>query len=109
MFVEEWAKANGYNVHNQGITPWRREYMSNLVNAFDFDNPDYSKTTITEVPSPEKPKKKRDTLEIRSGGDLGDYTGPWVGPAKCQSDYAAPLPPVPYGKANAEQDLKKIV
>lgn len=38
MFVEEWAAANGFKVHNEGITKWRREHMSNLVNAFDFDN-----------------------------------------------------------------------
>lgn len=38
MFIEEWAKANGYDVFNDNITPWRREHMSNLVNAFDFNN-----------------------------------------------------------------------
>lgn len=38
LFIEEWAKANGYNVFNENITPWRRNHMSNLVNAFDFNN-----------------------------------------------------------------------
>ena len=38
MFIEEWAEANGYDVYNDNITPWRRKHMSNLVNAFDFNN-----------------------------------------------------------------------
>lgn len=48
-------------------------------------------------------------MEARSNGYLGDYTGPWIGPARCQADYKTPLPPVPYGKANAEQDMNKLV
>lgn len=36
MFIEQWAKANGYDVETPNITPWRRQHMSNLVNAFDF-------------------------------------------------------------------------
>lgn len=38
MFVEAWAEANGYNVHSPQLTQWRREHMSNLVNALDFEN-----------------------------------------------------------------------
>ena len=39
MFVEQWAAANGYEgVHSKELTQWRRDHMSNLVNALDFDN-----------------------------------------------------------------------
>ena len=39
MFAEAWAAAHGYKgVFSQEITPWRRATMSNLVNAFDFEN-----------------------------------------------------------------------
>lgn len=39
MFAEAWAAAQGYKgVYSQEITPWRRATMSNLVNAFDFEN-----------------------------------------------------------------------
>lgn len=39
QFVEEWAAANGYKgVYAKSLTPWRRQHMSNLVNAFDFNN-----------------------------------------------------------------------
>ena len=38
LFVEEWAKANNIALHNDQISAWRRSHMSNLVNAFDFDN-----------------------------------------------------------------------
>ncbi|KAJ3479849.1 hypothetical protein NLG97_g8216 [Lecanicillium saksenae] len=36
MFIEAWAKASGYDMHVEAITPWRRQVMSNMVNAFDF-------------------------------------------------------------------------
>jgi phospholipase C len=39
MFVEQWAAAQGYKgVYSKEMTQWRRDHMSNLVNAFDFDN-----------------------------------------------------------------------
>lgn len=38
-FVEQWAAANGYSgVQSKELTPWRRSHISDLVNAFDFDN-----------------------------------------------------------------------
>lgn len=31
--------ANGYaGVHTEALTPWRRQHMSDLVNAFNFNN-----------------------------------------------------------------------
>jgi phospholipase C len=39
MFVEAWLEAQGYkNIQSKEMPPWRREHMSNLLNAFDFDN-----------------------------------------------------------------------
>lgn len=39
QFVEEWAAAQGYKgVRTKALTQWRRDHMSNLVNAFDFEN-----------------------------------------------------------------------
>lgn len=40
---------------------------------------------------------------------IGSLTGPWVGPADCLSDYSETVPPVPYGPANANQDLSLLV
>lgn len=39
QFVEAWAAAHGYkDVRTKALTQWRRDHMSNLVNAFDFDH-----------------------------------------------------------------------
>lgn len=39
QFLEEWAAAQGYKgVYSKEMTQWRRDHMSNLVNAFDFEN-----------------------------------------------------------------------
>jgi phospholipase C len=39
LFAEKWAAAQGYKgVYSQEITQWRRDTMSNLLNAFDFEN-----------------------------------------------------------------------
>lgn len=39
MFVEEWLEALGYkDVRSKEMPPWRRQHMSNLLKAFDFDN-----------------------------------------------------------------------
>lgn len=39
LFVEEWLTALGYSgIRTNEMSPWRREHMSNLLNAFDFDN-----------------------------------------------------------------------
>lgn len=39
MFVEEWAKAQGYQgVYSKEMSQWRRDTMSNLLNVFDFEN-----------------------------------------------------------------------
>lgn len=39
MFVERWAAENGYEgVYSKELTEWRREFMSDLTKAFDFDH-----------------------------------------------------------------------
>lgn len=48
MFVEKWAAASGYDgVHTEAITQWRRDHMSDLVNAFDFEN--VSQSTVSLI------------------------------------------------------------
>ncbi|TQV93598.1 non-hemolytic phospholipase C precursor [Cordyceps javanica] len=106
MFIEAWAQANGYDVKNQGITPWRRAHMTNMVNAFDFNNPDYSLPSITSVRTPEA----LDDDNWSGNLTLGSLTGPWVGPSKCLAGYAhGNYPAVPYGKENANQDMNGLV
>ncbi|KAK2601767.1 hypothetical protein QQS21_004651 [Conoideocrella luteorostrata] len=106
MFLEAWAAAHGYNMTNSNITPWRRQHMTNMVNAFDFESPDYSLPQITAVRTPEP------RTDNNWSGDLslGSLTGPWVGPAKCTNGYShGNYPKVPYGKPNAEQNMDALV
>ncbi|KAI5459062.1 putative hemolytic phospholipase C precursor [Mariannaea sp. PMI_226] len=67
MFLEHFLEVKGYkNVKAEPLSDWRREHMSNLLNAFDFDNPDYS---IPNLPKPETPIKNSD----------GEIIGMWNG------------------------------
>ncbi|OJJ45717.1 hypothetical protein ASPZODRAFT_159969 [Penicilliopsis zonata CBS 506.65] len=82
LFLEEWLTARGYqNIKTDQMVAWRREHMSNLVNALDLDHPDYS---IPYIPEAETPAT--------------DSSGAWVGTARCEATYANPRPPVPYGE-----------
>lgn len=39
LFLEQWLTARGYkNVQTDQMVHWRREHMSNLVNALDLDH-----------------------------------------------------------------------
>ncbi|XWW96233.1 hypothetical protein V2A60_004206 [Cordyceps javanica] len=106
MFVEAWAKANGYDVRTPNITPWRRKHMSNLVNAFDFRHTDYSVPPIASVRTPETDPDKPYSGNLT----LGSLDGPWVGPARCLQEHAmGNRPPIPYGAENAEQDMASLV
>lgn len=101
MFVEEWLEALGYdNVRSQEIPPWRREHMSSLVKAFDFDNPDFSIPTVAAAPAPLTTPGPEPTV-----GPRGSLSGNYIGAAKCQADHKSPRPPVPYGKENEEQNM----
>ncbi|CRG82678.1 phospholipase C [Talaromyces islandicus] len=107
MFIEKWAAANGYDsVYTEAITPWRRDHMSDLVSAFDFENPDYSIPTITKAAEP--PSKPENPGDYSGNLDLGSLTGPWVGPASCIADYPVKVP-VPYGVNNANRDISLVV
>ena len=68
-------------MHAEAMAPWRRAHMSNLVNAFDFSNPDFSVPDIPTAPTP----------HTDSGGN-------WDGSSYCESLYAEQQPPVPYGQ-----------
>ncbi|KAG5983223.1 hypothetical protein E4U55_000513 [Claviceps digitariae] len=110
LFIEAWATASGYTnktVSTEGIiTPWRRQHMTNMVNAFDFDSPDYSVPQLTPVRTPEP----RNDTNWSGDLSLGSLTGPWVGPARCKDGFAhGNYPAVPYGRQNAEQDMDALV
>ena len=81
LFLEEWAKARGKGFHTKEMNTWRRKHMSNLVSAFDFENPDYSKPNIARVKT-----AHRDPV-------TGDYDGS----SRCLHKYDNDVtPPVPY-------------
>lgn len=52
LFLVEWSKTTGRPWESQEINPWRRKHLSNLVNAFDFSNPDQSVPHVTAVKKP---------------------------------------------------------
>ena len=78
MFIEEWLAAKGKDVSTNQMTPWRREHMSSLVNAFDFENPDYS---IASIPYAIPPH---------------ETGGVYDGSSYCEATYAVVQPKVPY-------------
>lgn len=88
LFLEEWLAAKGHpDVLAEAMTPWRRSHMSNLVNAFDFSNPDFSVPEIPTAPAPHT-----------------DSSGNWDGVANCWSLYSVQQPPVPFGQQNSTQN-----
>ncbi|KAJ5212782.1 uncharacterized protein N7498_004428 [Penicillium cinerascens] len=99
LFLEQWLEARGYtNVQTPEMVHWRREHMSNLVNALDLDNPDTSLPTIPEAETPEMA--------------FGKYTGT----SNCEAKYPTQRPTVPYGnqsnKTNAlwfEEGYKEVI
>ncbi|GJN69914.1 non-hemolytic phospholipase C precursor [Purpureocillium lilacinum] len=108
MFVEQWAAAQGYKgVYSKELTQWRRDHMSNLVNAFDFTHSDTSCPDITQPPTPES--LPDDGTHYSGNLTLGSLTGPWVGPAKCLQNHRTPRPDIPYGSSNANQNMTTLV
>ncbi|KAF9890279.1 hypothetical protein FE257_006193 [Aspergillus nanangensis] len=88
LFVEQWLEARGYkNVTTPEMVPWRREHMSNLVNALDLDHPD---TSLPDIPDAEEP-------EMALGG--------YVGASNCEAAHLQPRPDVPYGQQNETDAL----
>lgn len=97
LFLEAWLEARGYKTtQNEYLTAWRRESQSNLLNAFDFENPDYS---IPDLPTPKTPIKN-DEGEI-----IGMYAGfcdlVWTGTCG-GSEY---INGIPYGNQTLEDSL----
>lgn len=88
MFVEQWQAAKGRNVTTDQMVPWRRGHMSDLTDAFDFDNPDY---TIPVIPQPQTPHT--------------DSSGNYDGSSYCQSLYGNTQPPVPYTGEGVIDDM----
>ncbi|KAH8648435.1 putative hemolytic phospholipase C precursor [Xylariales sp. PMI_506] len=97
QFLEQYLTAKGYsNVTTEQLSDWRREHMSDLLNAFDFENPDYS---IPDLPVPATP------LSDSDGNLIGLYNGlcsiEWTG--SCSgSEYIAGIP---YGNQTEEDAL----
>lgn len=90
LFLEEWAKAKyGKDITHTNVSPWRRDHMSNLVNVFDFDNPDYSSPVLMDADTPE------------SNGQLDG----WTGTSTCQAKYNNRKPPVPSGNQSESDAL----
>ncbi len=80
--------------------------MTNMVNAFNFNNPDYSLPSITSVRTPEA----LDYDNWSGNLTLGSLSGPWVGPSKCMGGYShGNRPDVPYGPQNANEDMNNLV
>ena len=90
MFLEEWAKATGRPFMSKEINKWRREQMSNLVNAFDFSQHDMD---VPELPV--VPKASQDPL-----------TGTYNGVVTCLAKYAGfVFPKIPYGQQSLQDSL----
>jgi phospholipase C len=87
-FVEQWLEAKGYNVTTDQIPAWRRQHMSDLTNAFDFSNPDYSLPDIPDIDPP-----------------LTNSAGSYTGYSQCSSTYSNSRPPVPYGQQTVVDSL----
>ncbi|KIK54163.1 hypothetical protein GYMLUDRAFT_917793 [Collybiopsis luxurians FD-317 M1] len=90
LFLEQWAAARGTPFKNTQINDWRREHMSNLVNMFDFEHPDYSAAPIPDTPPPHA-----DPLTSLLDGDVF-----------CENAFAGHIEaPVPYGKQTLADSL----
>ncbi|OJJ51727.1 hypothetical protein ASPZODRAFT_108681 [Penicilliopsis zonata CBS 506.65] len=90
LFVEEFLKAKGYeNVVTAQMSEWRRNHMSNLLNAFDWDNPDYSVPSLPQAPHP---------YTDSDGEIVGTYVA-------CEAYYSDVVPTIPYGNQTLEDAL----
>ena len=88
-FIEQWQLAKGKNVTTDQIPTWRRNHMSDLTKAFDFNNPDYSLPAIPEISAP----------------SVDASTGVWNGYAVCEALYHTQRPPVPYDNQTEASSL----
>jgi phospholipase C len=85
-FMEEWVGTDGngkYLAPAVNVSPFARATSSSLVNAFDFENPDYSIPTFDPVPKP------------------AQIFGKWDPTVMCEINIFAPKTRPPYGKQKA--------
>ncbi|KAK5996821.1 Phospholipase C C [Cladobotryum mycophilum] len=92
LFVEKWQAAKGRNVRTNQMVQWRRDHMSDLVEAFDFENPDYSIPSLPSMPEPHR-----------------DANGNYDGSSYCESRYPSPNPPVPYTGDGVVHNMSTVV
>ncbi|KAF9067480.1 phosphoesterase family-domain-containing protein [Rhodocollybia butyracea] len=90
LFLEKWAAARGTPFKNTNINDWRREHMSNLVNLFDFEHPDYTAAALPDTPPPHT-----DPLTSLLDGDVF-----------CEQAFAGFVDaPIPYGQQTEANSL----
>lgn len=92
LFLEKWQAAKGRDVKTDEMVAWRRENMADLVNAFDFANPDYDVVELPATPEPHKNAK-----------------GQWDGSSVCRAQHQNTQPPAPYTGDGAVQDMATVV
>ena len=89
LFLEKWLASKNQSFTSAEMNPWRREHMSDLLSAFDFEHPDFS---IPKMPNASYPST--------------DKKGNWNGYSVCQATYGDnPRPEVPYGQQSASHAL----
>ncbi|KAK9438411.1 Phosphoesterase [Metarhizium brunneum] len=92
QFIEKWQATKSRSIKSREIVPWRRENMADLLNAFDWDNPDYSIPELPKAPEPHR-----------------DSRGKFDGASHCMGLYGDPRPPVPYSGDGATTDMAGLV
>ncbi|KAL1859073.1 hypothetical protein VTK73DRAFT_7602 [Phialemonium thermophilum] len=98
LFLEQYLAARGYkNISSEAqMSDWRREHMSNLLNAFDFDNPDFS---IPDLPQPDHPPTNA------NGQIIGMYNGYCTGVFGTDCSGSKYIDGIPYGNQTEEEAL----
>jgi phospholipase C len=91
LFIENWLAAKGKNVTTSQMVPWRRQHMSPLLNAFDFENPDFSIPSLPDAPAPHT-----------------DASGVYDGAVFCEETYAITRPTVPYTSQISPDDVSSL-
>ena len=79
-----------------------------LLSMLMMQQPNFTKPSINQAPKPPMiPNQPSDF----SGdiADLGSLSGPWAQPSLCLSEYPDNQPAVPFGSANANQNMSLLV
>jgi len=83
-----WLASLGYDAQTDQMNDWRRDHMSTLLNAFDFEHPNYSIPILPDTATPAK-----------------DSNGNWIGPNSCGATYPTLAPPIPWGQQTVADSL----